>query len=294
MKHLLFALLASLSAPVFAQTTVWVDPVQQTEYFHFGEWTPEHKTAVVFADVCNVRSAPDAKAEVAGKLNIGTAVQILEITSVQHTQSGIKSPWLKIKTSALTGYVWGGLLSNEAIRLSDGKILVWGLLEIHPEMVPGWESNIKASVRLADKGAVIDKRDFPVTYGNRPEEGYLHVYPKPKITGVDHVFMFGTPSEACGVTASHHYFLYTGGKLVTVGSGYSVGDGGIFHASLDYAFPYPLPEGTYADYRYNPDPEIVMKIENEGSFDESCDWVETSKVRTFKWNGSKLEKFCQE
>src|SRR5688572_10107439 len=96
----------------FAQVFYSLEPVSQTELFTFGGWDSKTKTALVFADVCNVRTAPDTKAEVAGKLTIGSSVQILEVTGTKHEQSGVRAPWVKIKTATLTGYVWGGLLTN--------------------------------------------------------------------------------------------------------------------------------------------------------------------------------------
>lgn len=281
-----------LSFVAFSQSFYTLEAVSKTELFTFGNWTREYKNAIIFADVCNVRTAPDSKAEVAGKLTIGTSVQILEVSAATHTQGGVKAPWVKVKASVLTGYVWGGLLTNGSAPLADGKLLLWGLVSL-TEKEEGWFERT-ASVRVAHNGTQLAKHDFPLTYASRPDEGELFVFNPPKLTGVQNMMILGTPSEACGVTATQHYFLYTDeGKLVFVGSGHSMGDGGVLHSSLEYVFPYPLPEDQFADYHYNPDAEHVLRVENEGSFDEDCDWVETHKVRNFKWEAGKLSKYCE-
>jgi hypothetical protein len=219
------------SATAFSQSFYSLEPISKTDLFRFGEWTRETKTALVFADVCNVRTAPDSKAEVAGKLTIGTSVQILEVSATKHEQAGVKAPWVKIKTSALTGYVWGGLLTNGSVKVADGKQLYWGLISITPGG-GGWQ-DYKISVRLAENGAVVQKHDFSLEYAGRPDEGELAIYNPPQLAGVQNMIIFATPSEACGVTATQHYFLYTSGRMVFVGSGHSMGDGGIFHTSLE-------------------------------------------------------------
>lgn len=294
MKSPLIILLAFLGIAIncTAQVFYQLEPIAQTEYFKFGDWTKEAKTAVIFADVCNVRSAADAKSEVAGKLSIGTPVQIIDVSATTFTQAGITSPWVKIKSGSLTGYVWGGLLTNASVKTSDGRMLVWGLAEI--KKVDEYNMNTVASVRLVANGAVIDKHDFPVKYASRPDDGFINVYAPPQLTGVKHLIVFGTPSEACGVTASQHYILYTESKLVFVGSGYSMGDAGVLSTSLEYIFPFPKKEEEFYDYHYTPDPEHIKRVENEGSYDDNCDWIETYKSRDFKWENGLFTKFCEQ
>lgn len=291
MKPRFVALLLLTAATVSLHAQYVPEPLQNTGYdYSFGEWTGEDKAAVVFADVCNVRTTPDPQGAVAGKLTIGTPVQVTEVTG-SFTQNGIKAPWVKVKAGALTGYVWGGLLTNDRLTLADGRIVVWGLTQGKGSEDEGMEYT--GSVRVAQQGTVLDKHDFPVKHGSRPKDGYLDLYPAPELAGVKNLIIFNTLSEACGVYASSHYFLYTDRGLTFVGSGWSMGDGGMLHTSLEYAFPYPKPEELYGYYRFLPDPGHVLRIENNGSYDDNCDWDETYKVRDFKWEDGKLEKSCE-
>ncbi len=267
-----------------------LEPISSTDYHTFGAWTKEDKSAIVFADAANVRAAADSKAELTGKIVIGTKVKILEVSTKTFTQKGIISPWIKVETAALTGYVWGGALTKQSMKLSDGRMALWGLTEItHDETV----DKTFASVRIAEQGTLKLKQDFNVQYANR-EEGYLERYAAPKLEGAKDLIIFATPSEACGVYASMHYLLYTGDALHFVGSGYSMGDGGVLHTSLDFVFPYPEKEGEFRDYHYQPDEGHIFRIENDGEYDEECIWTETVKVASFTWDGSQLVKSCEE
>jgi hypothetical protein len=60
-------------------------------------------------------------------------------------------------------------------------------------------------------------------------------------------------------------------------------------------FPYPKNEDDiFADYHYTPEKDRIKMIENEGSYDENCEWLETHKVRDYKWENGKLTKYCQD
>lgn len=292
MRYRLMVLLLSVLAalPLRAQYGL-PQPEQITGYdYSFGTWTAENKTAVVFADVCNVRATPDAQGAVAGKLTIGTPVQVTEVTG-SFTQNGLKAPWVKVKAGALTGYVWGGLLTNDKLALPDGRSVVWGIIQGKGSENEG--ITYTGSVRVAEGGTVVYRQDFPVEYGSRPLDGYLELYPAPQLDGVKNLIVFNTLSEACGVTASLHYFLYTGEALKFLGSGWSMGDGGVLHTSRIYAFPYPQTDNEPYDYHYRPEPQYFLRIESEGEYDDNCDWTESSKVRTFKWENGQYAKSCE-
>lgn len=266
------------------------DPVAETDYFKFGQWTAEDKSAIVFADVCNVRSAPDTKSEVVGKLTIGTTVQLLELSSA-FTQSGIASQWIKIKTASVMGYVWGGLLTNATVKLPDGRLALWGLTEIKP--AANGQSKVYASIRVADKGTVAAKHDFEVKYGSNPDEGSLSLSPPPALSGVKGILTFNTLSEACGVYASEHYLLYTAeGRLFFIGSGFGMGDGGQLHTSKAYVFPYI--GGDTRNFHYSPSKDHIFLIEDDGSYNDDCIWIETYRVKDFSWSiGLGLTPNCE-
>ena len=273
--------------------TAYCQEGMASENFVFGEWPKdsERETAIVFSDICNVRREPDARSEIVGKLTIDTDVKILKITDTELKLNGITSPWIRISADTLTGYVWGGTLTSERLKLADGRSLLWGLTEV--KMVDGSEAP-HISLRVAENGAVQTKADFVSQYGDRMNGGTITVYPAPQLEGIEHLIIYEIPAFACGVYASIHYFLYSEGQLPTVGDGYAMGDGGVLHESLTYTFPYPPSEPELRDYHYVAEEGHILRIENAGGYDDDCIWVETTKAADFTWDGTSLVKACNE
>lgn len=286
MKHISALLLFFPVLTVFSQALYPGDPL----IYKFGEWSVEDKTAVVFADVCNVRKTEDPKAEVSGRLTIGTEVKIISVSSKTHTQNGITAPWVKISAGKMNGFAWGATLTKGAQKLDNGRLALWGLSEIR---AAGEGEQVFASVRIAEKGMVIYKQDFEVVHADRPREGFISVLPAPLLDGAKNVIVFETLSEACGVYASSHYLLYSDTGLHFVGSGYSMGDSGVLHSTKEFVFPYPKEDGNY-DYHFAPEAGHIFCVYNDGEYDEDCLWVETRKAGDFTWDGSQLLKACEE
>src|SRR6218665_2248235 len=134
------------------------DEVASTIPFYFGEWkgnsyaAPKGNKAYIFADACNVRKEPKSDATLIGKLFIGTEVKILERTDVELTLNGVESIWLKIKSDTTIGYVWGGTLTNEVLKLPNKRFAVWGITK-YVETDTSRSTTI--SVRIAENKKVI-------------------------------------------------------------------------------------------------------------------------------------------
>ncbi|MGV3631197.1 MAG: hypothetical protein ACO1O6_08325 [Bacteroidota bacterium] len=276
--------LSSLS--VFSQPSYPGDPVMYT----FGQWSTEDKTAIIFADVCNVRKSEDPRAEVSGRLTIGTEVQVLAVSGKTHTQNGITAPWVKIKAGKLSGYAWGAMLTKGAVKLSDGKLALWGISQVQPT---DSTLGVSASIRIAEKGLVKYRKDFEVVHADRPNEGYLEVLPAPLLDGIQNVLVFNTLSEACGVFASSHYLLYGKESFNLVGSGYSMGDAGVLYTSKEFVFPYPKKENTGSDYYFTPESGHIFLVTNQAELGEDCIWTETRTSEDFTWDGQALVKVCE-
>ena len=290
MKHLKILVLFALTAHfVDAQSSVETQPVS-FGLFQDWDWSQD-KNAVVFADACNVRATPDQNGKLLGKLSIGTKLKLLEITNSKLTQNGIESPWIRISSGSLTGYIWGGTVTKGTVKLKDGKLVLWGLTEIRKSEDENQLDTVIASVRIFEKGVIILKHDFEVVYGDQPANGYLEIFPATELGDAKNVIVFKTLAEACGVYASMHYLVYSGSGLHFVGSGYSMGDSGILSTSLTYIFPS---EATSEDYRFQPQPQHILLVEYNGMYEEDCSWTETSKVLDFTWEGNQLVKYCEQ
>lgn len=260
-----------------------------SEFFVFGNIDEYNKTAIVFGDVCNIRNKPEASGQVIGKLTIGTRLNILSVTKETFTLNGITAPWCKIKYNNVDGYVWAGVLTNNLAKLSDGKSIVWGVIEMkHHADAEIKRKLAKVSLRIFHEGAIITKTDFWVDeMASNPSYGQIDVSYYPILTNVTDIISFHTPAEACMEFSSTNYYLYAGGKMIFVGTGTSVSDADVFASSTYYKFPF---KGRDQCEKYIPNDNTYMLIREDWEKDDSCDAVETIKIKTFNWDGTKFKK----
>ena len=183
MKNYFLLFCITLSYFGFAQE------LARTDQYEFGKWNSGDGIAYVFADFCNVRKNADPNSEAFDKLQIGTKIKILNISTITHTQHGVTAPWVEIKTLKGIGYVWGGALTNGILQLNKEEFAVWGIIKTPTEEQrqsenPS-ESDLKtyASVRIATKAGLKTQCDFEVRYGDMPTYGYITLQKNPIIDG---------------------------------------------------------------------------------------------------------------
>ena len=124
---------------------------------------------------------------------------------------------------------------QKVLKISDTASAVWGISKI---IRSGDTLNeYYASIRIFSRKQVRKQLEFEVTYGDQPAYGELIMIKNPLIEGVEHVFIYHTLSEACGVSSSDHYLLETANRLQYLDAGYSVGEAAIFHSSVEFVFP---------------------------------------------------------
>lgn len=294
MRLLLLIFLLAGFAPLYAQE----DETIGTNVYHFESWTKDWgeplKEAVIFADACKLRSEPTAGSETLAKLLIGDKVKVLKVLDTDTTINGLNSRWIQVESGKKKGYVWGGLLTNEVLRVSDTTSAVWGITKI----VKGNDTVIDkyyASVRIFSRKQVRKQLEFEVTHGDQPGYAELMMVKHPMLEGVEHVFIYHTIADACGVAWSNHYLLETaeGINYLDVGSG--VGDGGVFHTSTDLIFPTEEKEQNYSiPYQYKPEKNQILKVISNDEYDENCIWTEHTTVETFEWREGQMIHFCRD
>ena len=291
---LVFLFLLAVFARLYAQE----DETISTQAYDFESWTRDWgeplKEAVVFADACKLRSEPTSGSEMLSKLLIGDKVKVLKVSDVDTTINGIQSKWVQVESGKKKGYVWGGLLTNEVLKVSDTTSAVWGITKIVKgnDTVP---DKYYASIRIFSRKQVRKQLEFEVTEGNQPGHAELILIKNPLIEGVEHVFIYHTLSEACGVTSSDHYLLETEKSLEYLDVGYSVGEAGLFHSSIEFIFPTKEKEENYEiPYQRKPEKNQVLKVIFHDEYDENCVWIEHTTVESFEWKEGVLVPFCRE
>ena len=269
-----------------------------TDAYHFESWGQDWgeslKEAVIFADACKLRSEPTLGSEMLAKLLIGDKVKVLKISDTDTTINGITSKWVQVESGKKKGYVWGGLLTNQTLKVSDTTSAVWGITKI----VKGNDTmpdKYYAAVRIFSRKQVRKQLEFEVTHGDQPAHAELIMIKNPLIVGVEHVFIYSTMSEACGVSWSQHYLLETGNKLSYLDAGYGMSDGGIFYSGIDFVFPTKEKEKDYMiPYHRKPDANQFLKITDHGEYDENCVWTEHTTIESFEWKEGEIVPFCRE
>lgn len=287
----LFLLLICFSA-THAQDGTVVTTAYDFESWN-RDWYEPLKEAVIFADACKLRSEPSSGSEMIAKLLIGDRVKVLNVSDVDTTINGIHAKWVHVESGKKKGYVWGGLLTNQVLKITDTTSAVWGINRI--DRSGDTIEDYYASVRVFSRRQVQKNIEFKVTEAGNPGYGELIVYQHPLLEGVEHIFIYHTLSEACGVSWSNHYLFETADSLKYMGVGSGVGDGGIYHESVDLVFPTAETVKDYTiSYQYKPEQNQVLKVSSINQYDENCVWTEHTTVESFEWKEGELVPFCRE
>lgn len=258
------------------------------------DWGETPKEAVIFADACKLRSQPTSGSEMLAKLLIGDKVKVLKVSDTDTTINGITSKWIQVESGKKKGYVWGGLLTSQSLKISDTTFAVWGLTKI----VKGNDTVLDkyyASVRIFSRKQVRKQLEFEVTQGDQPGYAELIMIKNPLLEGVEHIFIFHTIADACGVAWSNHYLVETVGRINYLDVGSGVGDGGVFHESVDLIFPTKEKEEDYTiPYQHKPEKNQILRLHSHDEYDENCVWTEHTTVESFEWKEGQMVPFCRD
>ncbi|MDR0802906.1 SH3 domain-containing protein [Fluviicola sp.] len=292
MKKLLnLLLLAVCPFAVNAQETV------STEAYDFESWTQDWRDplteAFIIADACKLRSQPSSGSEMVAKLLIGDRVKVLAVSGTDTTINGIQSRWIHVEAGKKKGYVWGGLLTNQVLKVSDTTSAIWGITRIVRE--GDTLVDYYASVRIFSHRQIIKQTEFKVSHADQPGYGELVLIRNPLLEGVKHVFVYNTLAEACGVSWSEHYLLETEEKISYLESGSGVSEAGAFHSSAVLIFPTLEKEEDYTiPYTRKPEKDQILRVTSLDEYDENCVWQEHTSIESFEWKEGRMNPFCRD
>ncbi len=269
----------------------------RTEAYNFEswnfDWSVQLKEAYVFADACKLRSQPTAGSEMLAKLLIGDRVKVLDISSVDTTINGLQSKWIHVESGKKKGYVWGGLLTNEVLRMSDSTSAVWGISRV----VKREEEQVDyyMSLRIFSKKLITKQIEFEVIHADDPANGELVMIKNPLLEGVEHIFIYNSLADACGVTWSEVYILETSNGLQLLEEGYGMGEAALFHSSNELIFPTKESEDDYSiPYSRKPEKDQIFRVISHDEYNEKCIWNEHVTIETFEWKEGKMVPFCRQ
>ncbi len=97
------------------------DVFSQTKEVEFDVYTTSAAKAskYLLADNVALRDCPSVQCEQLTTINIGTNVRLLAKSNVPHTINGIKSRWYKVKMGPQIGWIWGGMISQKTMKISQ-------------------------------------------------------------------------------------------------------------------------------------------------------------------------------
>jgi hypothetical protein len=214
---------------------------------------------------------------------------MLEKTDAITTLRGMESSWYKIKAGALTGWVWGGFITEYAEGSNkdpDVKFLYAFSHCTEKKMDDGYghtytQRKTYMQVRAVKNNVQLDKLVFemnasyfqPYIFGNKG------------IEGVDDILAVGEPCEGgCGCSGWDHYIFWNGATLnyvIAVGGtadgSFSEGDGIIFPSDMGGEKGFIQVAGNFIDtsYHYNEHGDVMRRVITN---------------TYYTWNGTKLVK----
>lgn len=252
--------------------------------------------AYSFGQNVNVRSEPEAHAEVLHQLIAGEKITILDVTPVSYRVNGLENPWLRVRTTTgAIGYVWGGLVARASSRvtmmgLGEG-FLMYGLLG-RDENGPQWALRFCNSFGAFREFKVPGpENDLGLVNSN---SGYFSTYlislTVKNWEGFDPPFNlielhFQDSEGADGGTMAWYHFTWNGSELAHWFE--YTANWGMYVDSKYFSMVFPVNEGgspnqvkvNWAESKWSPEPN------SEGEPEET---VTDLGTEVYEWNGTRL------
>jgi hypothetical protein len=265
---------------------------QQGPSVDFTMWNIGEKDArYVFSDTAYVRSGPSIKSQALDTLLAGDEITVMSTGKEPFTLKGITARWLSItytkNGTPRQGYIWEGLVSFTPMRRGTMKF-VYGLNRIVDSSYVLDGEKFSAKIYQMGLKAVSEGRVQDVTYfkimGDESSS-----FTEGSVTGgrgmqnIQQLVCMNFGGEACGVPTYHHYYGWTGTKLLPVLQLMDVGDADVYYHTEVLILPQD--KGGKSGML------LVREEEGEesGKTDKNGMNIMTEKKRTIRytWNGEK-------
>lgn len=238
-------------------------------------------TTCIFGDKVNVRTQPEANAQVAFQLSAGEPVILLEELKAMYRVADVEMPWCQIRTfDGRKGYVWGGMLSLWGIKQDGAVCFAAGFAGEQPQ----------CEVRAIRNGTIISKVSTTIPVGEGGVNGGKIIPGAKGLVGYRDLLVLNAGLEACGYLQMAWYILWNGQNLVSLPLCKSIFDGGNY-----YEESYLFPDDMANQQMNSDDPTRIyyqVSTGEEEEFSDESGW-ETStsiKVHLLRWDGKKYVK----
>lgn len=242
---------------------------QETKVFYIDYPFESGAEVYVFGDHVKLRSAPTTDADVLHLLRIGEPVIISKKEEATKIYRGIESSWYEVTYKGKTGYILGGLLSLDKIKIKGDTFLF--------SMSSKDEADY-LNTRLLQED--LSYKEATTRLNNTTFS--IRAYNNKGLEGVHTMILVDYFSEACGEEGGGTYIFNTGSDIVKAFDYSSIGDAGVFSYGEIYTFPND-PGGVKGQILYNSITESVIDDESDS---EEMEVTKESKV--FVWKNNKL------
>jgi|GEM_PF-1004099 len=230
MRHWIFLLLFTPSLSTAQdELDVWFTPASRCLF-------PEESAPVhVLVAVAVMRAAPTDTAHMVDELPLGTAVMVLETGGDTITLNGIRSTWYRVQAKGKLGWLWGGLLAQDATGShADATVkFIGGLDHVSLE---GDTSGVKYHYRLralqnGKEVATTTLPSFAWKFGALIGLGSMG------LSTTDDVLLLDVPCVGgCGCTTGNVVVFWSGGQFHHVADMMGSPDG-VYSTNQTLVFP---------------------------------------------------------
>lgn len=173
------------------------------------------QNSYTFGDKINVRKEPVLSSAKVCQLPAGHFVKVLEETEEFDTLLNRVDPWFKVefdwKGNKELGWVWGGLITEDATVLPDGSLALMGFRVDD-------EDNLIHRILIVRSGEIVLDED--ILSGHSGEEVremggvFYSCFTEIGMKGVKCVILLGAELSPCGYSADYRAFAWTGKELI--------------------------------------------------------------------------------
>lgn len=257
------------------------------------DWATPYEYAVksvqvVYSDSAKVRDAAGLKGAITDTLLPLQAVTI--VAKKDDMASGAKrAAWYQVNYmkngQARTGYLWGGLLAVGKMKLGELQF-VYGIegkfrpiKDVENDYVPSDSMDVTIGLKAYQKGVLADAAYYDIS-----KEALNGCAIEPKaakgVPGCRSLVVLHFSGEACAIPTYHHYFGWTGRKLIALPPLQEEADAGAFAHGETYVFP------TDAGGK----PGVLIKKIEDTSYEELPDGKEKEKTtrtqEVYRWDAT--------
>ena len=237
----------------------------------------------IYADIANIRTAPNVSSEIKFKFSAGQEVVIVSIAKDSEGEiDGVGGIWLLVSTTdeeKNTGWIWSNSLSCKQLRRGNVKF-VFGMDKYVKD-------KYKCTIKAVDNGKIVDRKSYEL-YPDGTAFNNAKIIDNVWLENVKYVVHLDLGGGACAFPTSNLYFAWLDEKkkLVELPPTFSVGDA----CAVSYGESLYVPSENNGGM-YN----LLLKVTEEGIPPKddkfACEydkWDWKYKTELFKWNGEKV------